>query len=481
MKTIEQRLLEAYRSHGYALARIDSVILRTSIGRADIYIDEGHVAHIVVRGSDSDFVLHELAFHSGDIFRAASGERSLQDLTGTGLFDFALLQISYDTEWPGTQYIQSEDTAEHPSAYTSFGPTVILTVNAKSPKVIRLGVYADNEFGAEFSAQLANENIAGTGTEYSLTGSLGPLARSGSFTLEAPRLFHNFGVLDASVYSGYRDINVYSITTNVTAENKNKLVTNVTDVVRESRDIGLDLRAGGQIERLGELTVELRTEHQHWFSTRDSTTPSDNGSDQLRALRGELLVDSRDDADYPHTGTLARGYAETGLRLFGVGTNYVKFFGEIEEAVPLSSLHTVIPHLQLGVGNGLVPRMEEFELGGMSSFYGLDQYALRGQQMVEGSLTYQVAIPHVLFFPTFVSARYDLGATWPAPTEIKFASLLHGIGAQVGLKTPLGLAAFGMGENFRFIENQNAKPLTAPGEGIALNSPNFYFSIGARL
>lgn len=481
MKTIERGLLEAYRGRGYALARIDSVILRPAIGRADLYVDEGHVARIEVRGSDSDFVLHELAFHSGDVFRASSGERSLNDLTGTGLFDFALLQIAYDTEWPGTKYIQSKDTAAYPAVATSFGPTVILTVNAKSPNVIRLGVYADNEFGAEFSAQLANENIAGTGTEYSLTGSLGPLARSASFTLNAPRLFHSFGVLDASVYSGYRDINVYTITTNVTADNKNILITNVTDVVRESRDFGLDLRAGGQIERLGELTVELRAEHQHWFSTRDSTTPSDNGSAQVRALRGELLVDSRDDADYPHTGTLARGYAETGLSLLGVGTSYAKFFGELEEAVPLSSLHTVIPHLQLGVGNGLVPRLEEFEMGGMGSFYGLNQYELRGQQMVEGSMTYQVAIPHVLFFPTFVLAQYDLGATWPAPTEIKFASLLHGIGAQVGLKTPLGLAAFGMGENFRFIENQNAKPLTVPGQGIALNSPNFYFSIGARL
>ncbi len=479
MKTIGQRLLEAYRSHGYALARIDSVVLRSRLGRADMYVDEGHVARVEVRGSDSDFVLHELAFHSGDIFRAASGERSLQDLTGTGLFDFALLQISYDTEWPGTKYIQSEDTTANPSATASFEPTVILTVRTKSPNVFRLGVYADNEFGAEFSGELANENIAGTGLEYSAIGSLGPLARSASFTFDAPRLFHSFGVLDASVYSGYRDINVYSITTDVTGSNENRVVSNVTDVVRESRDFGLELRAGGQIERLGELSVELRAEHQRWFSTRDSA--SDQGSDNLRALRGELLVDSRDDADYPHTGTLLRGYAETGLNIFGFGTNYTKIFGELEEAVAISTLHTVIPQLQLGVGNGLIPRLEEFDLGGMESFYGLNQYELRGQQMAEGSLTYQVAIPHVLFFPTFVSARYNIGATWPDPTAIKFESLLHGIGAQVGLKTPLGLAEFGIGENFRFIENQSSKPLATPGEGIALNSPEFYFSIGARL
>jgi predicted acylesterase/phospholipase RssA len=478
MKTVERHMLEAYRSHGYSLARIDSVVLRTSIGRADVYIDEGHVARVVVRGSDSDFVLHELAFHSGDVFRAASGERSLHDLTGTGLFDFEMLQISYDSEWPGTRYIQREDTLAEPSTSSSFEPTVILTVRSKSPNVIRLGVYADNEFGAEFSAELANENIGGTGLEYSLVGSLGPLARSASFTFDAPRLFHSFGVLDASVYSGYRDITAYSIT-DVMEHNETRVVSNVTDVVRETRDLGVQIRAGGQIERLGALSVEFRAEHQRWFSTRDSS--GDHGSDNLRAFRGELLVDSRDDEDYPHTGTLLRGYAETGLSLLGEGTNYAKFFGELEEAIPISSLHTVIPHLQLGIGNGLIPRIEEFELGGIRSFYGLNQYELRGQQMIEGSLTYQIAIPHVLFFPTFVSARYDIGATWPEPTQVKFESLLHGIGAQVGLKTPLGLAEFGIGENFRFIQNQSSTPLKVPGDAVALNTPDFYFSIGARL
>ncbi len=478
MKILEQQILEDYRSHGFTLARIDSVMLRTHVGRADLYVDEGHVARIAVRGGDSDFVLHELAFQSGDIFRAKAGERSLHDLTGTGLFDFAVLEISYDTLWPGTRYIQREDTIAYPPSPPSFEPAIILTVHSKTPSVIRLGVIADNEFGAEFSAQLANENIAGSGMEYSILGSLGSLARSASFTFDAPRLFHSFGVLEASVYSGYRDINVYSLVTN-SAEDR--VVSNVTDVVRESRDFGLRLRAGGQIERLGKLTVELRAEHQRWFSTQDSTTASDNGSDNLRAARAELLIDSRDDADYPHTGTLGRGYAETGLSLFGAGTNYAKFFGELEEAVPLSSLHTLIPHIQVGWGNGLIPRIEEFELGGMESFYGLNQYELRGQQMIEGSLTYQVAIPHALFFPTFVAARYDIGSTWPEPTQIKFESLLHGIGAQVGLKTPLGLAQFGIGENFRFIQNQSPKPLTQPTRVVALNSPYFYFSIGSRL
>ena len=479
MKAIEQRVLQDYRSRGYSLVRIDSVVLRMPTGRADLYLDEGHIARIAVHDgghADTDFVLRELAFDRGGIFRARAGERSLQNLTGTGLFDFALLQISYDSRWPGTQYITSMDTTAYPEGPPSLGPTVILTVHSESPTVLRLGALADNEFGAEFSAELANENIAGSGMEYSLLGSIGPLARSASFYFGAPRLFHSFGILDATAYSGYRDINVYSLETNAS---EGRIRSDVRDVVRESRDFGVRLRAGGQFERLGAITVALRIEHQRWASTRDSA--ADFGDDQLRALRGEILVDSRDDADYPHRGTLLRGYAETGLTLFGQGTNYTKVFGEVEQAVPLSALHTFIPRLRIGFGDAALPRLEQFDLGGMNSFYGLNDYELRGKQMIDASFTYQIAIPHALYFPTFVSVRYDLGAMWPEPEAIKFESLLHGVGAQVGLKTPLGLAQFGIGENFRFIEAPGSNPLSQPAHVLALNSPHFYFSIGSKL
>ncbi len=479
MKSIEQQLLTDYRSDGYSLARIDSVVISKRYGWASIYMDEGHIGRIAVHGnieSDSDFALRELPFNTGEIFRASRGEHALKNLTGTGLFDFALLQVSYDTLWPGTRYIYRDDTTIGMDRMPSYSPAILVTVHSKARNVIRLGVLADNEFGAEFSAELANENINGSGVESSILGSLGPLARSISLTIAAPRLFHSFGLLDATVYSGYRDINAYSLQT---LSSENRLSSNIIDVVRESRDLGLRLRAGGQVEQLGRITVELRGEHQRWFSVRDSA--SDRGDLQLRAARGELLIDSRDDDAYPHNGTLARGYAETGLNLFGHGTNYTKVFAELEQAIPLSSLHTMIPRVRVGFGDQLLPRLEEFALGGMESFYGLNEYELRGKQMLEGSLTYQIAIPHALFFPTFVSVRYDVGSTWPEPTEIKFESLLHGIGAQVGLKTPLGLARFGIGENFRLVGDPSSGIALKATHSLALNNPRFYFSLGSRL
>jgi outer membrane protein assembly factor BamA len=156
----------------------------------------------------------------------------------------------------------------------------------------------------------------------------------------------------------------------------------------------------------------------------------------------------------------------------GGEATYTKLFGELEQAIPLSRLHTLIPAISAGYGD-LLPRLEQFNLGGMESFYGLQQYELRGGQIVTASLRYQIAIPHVLFFPTFVSVRYDLGGIWPEPAAIKFESLMHGVGAQVGLRTPFGLARFALGEAFRFT--------TDPNHPVALTNLAFYFSIGANL
>ena len=472
LKTIERWLLQDYRSHGFSLARIDSVVVRPKYARADFFVDEGRISQVQVageNGSGQDLVLHELPFGNGDIFHAHAGERALDNLTGTGLFDFATLRIEYDSSWPGTQYIVRPDSSvTYANVRPSFGPMILVTVHARASNVIKLGVLADNEFGAQFSTELANENINGSGVEASLRGRLGPLSRYASFTLDAPRLLHSFAVFQAQVYSGYQDIDVYSLQT---VTSNNRIVSDITDVVRESRDLGIQLEAGGQIERLGALTVGLRSERQRWFSVRDSSAT--NNRLQLTAFRAELIVDSRDDAAYPHIGTLIRGYAETGLPFLGGTANYTKIFGEITPAIPLSTLHTLIPRFQIGFGDAPLPRLEQFDLGGMESFYGLNDYELRGKQMLEGSLTYQIAIPHVLFFPTYVSMRYDVGAIWPQPEEIKFASFVHGIGAQVGLKTPLGLARFGIGENFRFNED---KP-----HPIDFNIPRFYFSIGSIL
>ncbi len=474
----KRKLLEFYRARGYALARVDSLVINTIQSRVDIYVDEGRIGKMVINGSEEgsstrinpDLVLREVPFGEGDVFRSSLADRGLHYLTATGAFTFASLKVDFDTSWVGTRIVTRSDTAKWDprSAGLQHGPSIQLNVQARAASVIRLGVLADNEFGSQFSLELANEDLWNTGVQYLLKGGLGPLARYANLTLDAPRLFRTFATFFVEGFTGYKDIPVYS---SQTFTNDGRIISIQDDIVREARDFGGRLKLGGQVGRLGAVTLELRTERDRWFSVRDQQPVESKQT--VTSLRVETVFDTRNDDAYPHRGTLIDGYFESGITLFGSELGYTKLFGQLEQAIPLSGLHTLIPQVEIGFGDYPTPRFDQFALGGIESFYGLNEYELRGKQMFKASLTYQIAIPHVLFFPTYVSMRYDVGATWPEPAAIKVDELVDGIGMQIGVRTPLGLALFGIGENFRF--NQNVK------KPIDFNSPRFYFSLGSKL
>jgi NTE family protein len=473
-KDIEIPLLAFMRRNGYSLARIDSVRIEPSHDRAEIFLDEGHIGKITVKGLQSvseDLVTRELTLSEGDVFRLDKGEKGLRNLTATGYFSFTSLELLHSPDWKGTQFHLRNDTAaafagDFPLSTSS--TTMQITVEERATRILRLGALADNEFGAQFSMQYANEDLFGIGTEFSLTGGLGSLSRYAIASFSNPELLFNFTTLELTIYGGYKDISVYTLTPDIP---DGKIRVAVTDVVRELRDIAGRFRIGGELSRLALLTGEIRIERQRSYSTTTSNVNIPEAT--LSAVKAELTIDSRDDAAYPHDGSLLKGSYEIGTGILGGQKRYTKIYGDFEQSIPLSRLHTVIPKISIGIGDRTVPRQEQFDLGGIENFYGLNEYELRGKQMVKGSLAYQVAIPDVLFFPTFVSFRYDLGYTWVEPTSIKFEDLIHGAGAQVGFRTPIGIARFAIGENFRFAQSKD-KPLL-------LNNPIFYFSIGANL
>ena len=471
---IEIPILSLLRNHGYSLARVDSVRINPKFDRAEIFLDEGRIGSINVKGLHSvqeELVIREFNLLPGEIFRADAGEKGLRNLTATGYFSFASLELVPSPLWRGTQFPMREDTTI--SGFTDIpvsasATSLLITVEERATRILRLAALADNEFGAQFSMQYANENLFGYGTEFSVTGGLGGLSRYALIQIATPQLFLSFTTFDLGLYAGFKDISVYTLTPDIST---GKFTAHVDDVVREARDIGGRLRLGGEVGRLAIVTGEIRIERQRSYST--ITQEIIDPIATLSALKGELLVDSRDDAAYPHSGTLLQGNYEIGTGLLGGSERYTKIYGLFEQVLSVSRLHTFIPKVAIGLGDRTVPRLEQFDLGGIESFYGLNAYELRGKQMVQGSLTYQVAIPDALFFPTFVTFRYDLGAMWTEPESIKFEDFIHGGGVQIGFKTPIGLARFAIGENFRF-----AKSISKP---LLLNNPIFYFSIGANL
>jgi len=462
-------ILQEYRMRGYPLVRVAHIRLNPVLRQADIFINEGTIQSIDIEGETDihpDIIYREFPLAAGDVFQSSEVERGIRNIISTGFFTYVNIQVLTDTGRSNVAYTVSTDTTTHYSMPAIERLTI--NVQPKAANVLRLGVLADNEYGTQFSTEFANENLFGSGAKISLKGGIGPLSRYAAFTFDVPRLYRTFATLMMQAYTGFKDISTYSTTALL---QEGKIESSVTDVVREIRDVGVLLRGGGQAGRFGALTAEYRLEKQRYYSLQTNNISTHN--EVISALRLTLAVDTRNDYAYPQSGSLVHTYVELGNKYFGGTISYTKVFGTVQQTIPITSIHTLIPQITVGYGDLTLPRMEQFSLGGMNSFYGLSEDELRGRQMVLGSLSYQIGIPHALFFPTFVSFRYDIGAMWLVPETIKFEALVHGLGAQVGLKTPVGLAKFGIGENFRF-SNVKTKP-------IDFNQPHFYFSIGANL
>lgn len=469
---ITRSVLDSLRAIGFSLARVDSIRVVKKHSRLELFIDRGYISDVSVRGGeivDEDQVKRIFPLSAGDIFRSDASDKGLRDLTATGYFSFASLDVDqFDVPYP--KIIIAEDTLWRYDTFRSGndGAQLLIHVEEKPMNVLRLGLLADNEFGALFSGEFANENIFSLDAEFSLKGGIGSASRYAVASISSQRFLSLFTTFLLQGYSGFKDIPVYDTKNDIP---EGKIESSIVDVHRETNDIGLRFRLGGEIAKRASLSGELRFEAWRSYSTQTQETVTPRSF--INSFAAEFLFDTRDDAAYPNSGTYLRADYEIGSAKLGSDVSYTKLFALFSPTVTISRLHTLIPSVAIGVGDKTLPQFQSFSLGGINSFYGLNEYEKRGRQMVQGSMTYQVKIPYIQLFPTFFSVRYDLGATWLEPEQIKFSAFVHGIGAQVGFKTPIGLVRFGIGENFAFA-NDDKKPLL-------LNKPRFYFSIGGKL
>ncbi len=469
---VARSVLDSLRAMGFSLARVDSIRVVKKHSRLELFIDRGYISDVSVRGSevvDEHQVKRIFPLSAGDIFRSDASDKGLRDLTATGYFSFASLNVD-QFDIPNLKIIIAEDTLERYDTFRSDndGAQLWIHVEEKPRNVLRLGLLADNEFGALFSGEFANENIFGLDAEFSLKGGIGSASRYAVASISSQRFLSLFTTFLLQGYSGFKDILVYDTKNDIS---EGKIESSVVDVHRETNDIGLRLRLGGEVAKRASLSGELRFEAWRSYSTQTQETVTPRSF--INSFAVEFLFDTRDDAAYPNSGSFLRADYEVGSAKLGSDVSYTKLFAQFTPTVTISRLHTLIPSVAIGIGDKTLPQFQSFSLGGINSFYGLNEYEKRGRQMVQGSMTYQVKIPYIQLFPTFFSLRYDLGATWLEPEQIKFSAFVHGIGAQVGFKTPIGLIRFGIGENFAFADDDK-KPLL-------LNKPRFYFSIGGKL
>jgi NTE family protein len=444
-----ENVVRQYRTQGYSLARIDSVMFDADAGILHLVLNEGIIGAISVVGSERTedvFVLREFPLEPGDVFEVDKAKLGITNINSTKLFEFVYLEVSY----------------------LNRRPILKIRLKERPTQLMRFGLRADNERNLQASIDIRDENFRGSGLELGLTLAGGGRNKSAILEYKANRLFNTLLTFNVSGLFSIFDTYQYA----------DKPQTNPLEFQRirvgeyRERRYGGRLIFGAQLERFGNATVELSLQNVQIINLENLESLEQRY--RLSKIRIGTIVDSKDRDPFPTTGIGVKISYEFAFKGLGSEVGYNAFRFQYESYSTFGGHHTIHPRLTFGFADRTMPLSEQFRLGGRESFYGTNEDDRRGRQLFVVNMEYIYRLPFRIIFDTYFSARYDLGSISTIPEEIKFSTFRHGIGIQLGFDTPVGLAAFAVGKSFYFVRDLPENPIQ---EGPF----HFYFVVGYPL
>ncbi len=449
LRDVTESVIRKYRERNFSFAAIDSLSYDERTGTLSIRVDEGRIGAISISGNtrtDAMVILREFPLAPNDIFRFDKAREGLANIAGLDLFHQVTLDIDYGSP----------------------APRLAIRVEERSSQLLRFGVHADDERNAQITLDLRDENLFGTGSDAGVAFRGGLQNRIYEFHYNSNRLFWTSLIFKANAYWGFRDLNIY--------QERSDMPTNRFERIRigtyRQTQYGAVVGAGSMLRNFGTVTFSLKAEQQSIRSILNDL-PVDESQRVVSFLVG-ATIDSRDRFPFPRSGVQLNGTYESAQTPLGSEIAFSKMYVNYEiYASPLETL-TLHPRVRFGFGDKTLPLTEQFSLGGQHSFFGMRENDFFGRQIFTSSLEVRYLLPIRFIFESHLAMRYDLGTTWDVPEQIRFKDLRHGIGATLGLDTPIGPAEFSIGRSF-LIRHGLAQSI------IALSPTYLYFSIGAPI
>ncbi|HEY7751221.1 MAG TPA: BamA/TamA family outer membrane protein, partial [Ignavibacteriaceae bacterium] len=438
------KILGHYRKEGYLLSEFDGSEFDKDNGKLTVRFKTETVSEVFINsGSSSTIVEREFKIESGDRFLYNDVKNGLDNLRSSGLFSDLDLRIKDSTE----------------------GKIVYLDVEEKDSQLLRVGFKADNVYNAQFSLDIRDINLFGTGNEAGIILFGGTRNRAYIVEHIAHRIFETYLTYKINAYYKFNDINTYS--RSFTESEK----TYSSEKKGEYRQIfyGASLSLGTQIQKFGKMIFTGKYQLDEVKNkTGDVIDPYKT---KIVGLRIGAVIDNQNKYPYPDDGLYFNGFYETAQSFLGGDEGYIVVGVDANYPVEILKRSVVVPKIQIGFADKTLPLSEQFTLGGQYSFFGMHENEFRGRQIFLASLMYQYKLPLNIFFDTYLSFRYDLGSTWEVQEQIRFKDLKHGIGGTISFDTPIGPADFSIGRSFLIRQE-------GEGSSVSWGDVLFYFSIG---
>ncbi|HYF02681.1 MAG TPA: patatin-like phospholipase family protein [Patescibacteria group bacterium] len=446
LKTAKEIVLKKIREAGYSFAAVTKTEFANGI--LTLWIDEGRLHSITIAGNESvsdAAILSELGFKKGDVLRAGQVIDAWENLLGSDLYKTAEVQIE-------------RKNAENALALK-------VAVDEQGAQIIRIGARVDNERNVQAGTDFIQENIFDIGSRLGLH--LAGSARNYNVSLyfQTPRIFDSYWTSTVRGYIDSRNLYLYGRAPFTT---RTEFARRRTGDLIEER-YGVRTLFGRQLEKKGTFGIELRHEYQRAYTPGNATAtlykPLTTGKIATR-------FDTQDRVEFTTRGQVLEISLESVLAKSAGALGFSKAEARYKTSFLLPGANVIQPSFLFGFADITLPVPEFFSLGGQDMFFGMREDEERGRQIAVSSLEYRAKLPFKIFFNSYLSARYDFGAVWEKPEQIRLAGLKHGVGTTVAIDTPLGPAKFSLGRSFFFLKEPR---------GVAYGPFMAYFSIGARI
>ncbi len=392
----EKALDKRYIESGYNLARVNSQF-DTLTGVLTFKIDEGRINGIRIEGNRKTqrwVITRHFPLKPGEVFEQKKGEKAIDGIFGTGLFETAKMIAIPDTS----------------------GSTLLVKVRERQYNYIRGGARFDLEYKAQAFVDFVADNVLGSGQEMYLSAYVGEKRRSLALNYHFDRILETFFTNTMSV--GYDEIK-----RNLYQRHKYNGYSKITSY-------GGMVAPGRQFPQLGMISIVGQFRHYEWD---ERGRPGTQRFTKL-GIGFQSIVDTRDDVSFPRSGKYHYFDLQIAGDLKSGKKTYTRFETTLEAFWPLTKRLNFHPRLTVAASSDFMPYFDAFSLGGQRGFLGLHQDEFLGDKMVVGSLELRQRIGDRFF----VMARYNAGNVWNNLERVRLSRLMEGAGFGFGVKTPIG-------------------------------------------
>ncbi len=451
-----ENLLRLYRDKGLSLVGIDSVAVNGTT--LDITLSEGNTGRIITtrnRGITKKIPIErELKIATGTPLLLEKAEKSIDNLVSTGAFNRVSLDVLATPKNSG------------------IAPDLQLKLNEKPPSVLRLGLRYDQTYKTQALFDYRNENLRGT------TNSLGGWAKISEFDNRVNMEYYipRMGSTNLTFMSKLH-YNHLQREMRTPFFSKNFLAPSDDSYSRYSiQRYGATSAFGASLSRQSRFLVDLMVENTR-VTTKETEQLFEESNLTTGSIAAEFTLDSRNASQQATSGRYTHLFYKLTPGTIN-DTQYWQLSGSHEENFSINSATSGQLDLHVGTSSSMVPFADNFFIGGAGSphgtpFIGLKENDLIGRNMVVfgSSLRYHPGID--IIFPSTFQLYYNMGQAWETNREFSFSSMIHGLGAGLSWKTPVGPANFTAGKAFTL----NGAGKHEDGS-LRFAESVFYFSLG---